>query len=333
MDRIGRIAHRKQYEVRGSHQPLLREKQGHQRLGHRRKARHHRKKHEGAESDRATCHALQRVRVVLLLTVGRQEHGLDGGRKVRRDDLRELLAAVVGTEVGTRILPADDEAVDVLPERIEESGDEDLPAEAEELLEAFRPEQDARVPADRDEQHQHQREVIDDLLRGHRPDTEALHRERDGDDTGEHDGDHRRLEELTEAQVSGDEGGLNRDHCPREEHDAHHTDEVLEDQRTEVGGDPRCAEEERDVQHDRQQHRDPENRGVILVLDLLSLHEGGREAGLYEGVRDGDEDGDQADRAVLLRRHETREHEGDDELDALGAALLEHLPEEALHHL
>ena len=333
MDRIGRIAHREQYEVRGSHQPLLREKQGHQRLRYRREACHHRKKHEGAESDRAACHALQRVRVVLLLTVGRQEHGLDGGREVRRDDLRELLPAVICPEISARIFPADDEAVDVLPEGIEKTGYEDLPAEGEELPETFCPDQDARIPADRHKQHQHQCEVVDDLLRCHRPDTEAPHRKCDRDDAGDHDGDHRRLEELTEAQVPGDEGGLNRDHGPREEHDAHHPDEGLEDRCTEVGGDPRCTEEEGDVQHDRQQHRDPEDGGVILVLDLLSLHEGGREAGLHEGVRDGDEDGDQADRTVLLRRHETREHEGDDELDALGAALLEHLPEEPLHHL
>ena len=309
-------------------QPFVRQKQAHQRTGHRRQPRHQRQ-HQKAGGHNGAAHGLLHpFQIALLLGQDRQHHALDGAVHRVHQKLRELLAPV---EIAQRLrgkLLADDKGTQVLVARIHQAGQQQLPAEGEQAPHPAKGKAEMRPPAHQNEQKDAQAELIGQLLPHQRPYAQPPQRHADAHAAGQHRGGQTGRHQLAEGHFSGNNCVL---------YAGQRSGEQDQRQHPQIPGQPLHAEKalhggrgEEQCRIEQRRNGEPQKKhgASVGLVDLGPLDEGGVQAALHKHLRNGREDQQQGQNAVIVRGQQTAQHQTDHEGDALIAEALQQLEHE-----
>ena len=235
-------------QKRHAGQPFVRQKQAHQRAGHRRQPRHQRQHQEAGGHDGAAHGLLHPFQIVLLLGQDRQHHALDGAVHRVHQKLRELLAPV---EIAQRLrgkLLADDKGTQVLVARIHQAGQQQLPAEGEQAPHPAEGKAEMRPPAHQNEQKDAQAELIGQLLTHQRPHAQPPQRHADAYAAGQHRSGQTGGHQLAEGHFSGNNCVLYAGQRPGEQDQRQHPQVTCQPDHSEIALDGGRGEEQRRIE-------------------------------------------------------------------------------------
>ena len=331
VERIQQADHAKQLQIGDAGQPFFRQHHEHQWLCHDSQADHQ------GEVDH--CQGGQGLADAplhpLLVVLDRGEYGKgdapDRGGEIFDGQLLGLLRAGVVAEVrGRKQFPYDDE-VQVVVDRVQQPGKEQLRTEREHGPQRIQAEYPGRTPGQEHPEQRVPEQVAADGLGDKAPDAVPVVCHGDPDGTGKGGRDEADLHLGLEVDPFREKGGMNDPECVDDQIQRENPGQRGEKGYPVEGGDPRGREEQCPRNEKTGEDVEIEDRAFIQVAGVLFLDQGRAEPARDEGLGDRHEDRQHRDQAELFGEEQAGKDDRDDELDPLLPDPLEEAPEQPLY--
>lgn len=233
---------------------------------------------------------------------------LDYAGEITGKEIRKFFGSCILSKNGWAVELSYNSLIELPPNTIEEATYEQFPSEAPHVLETFRTELEAGVPAVERPEADGINELAGELLGDECPHAESSESHDDTGGTTDDCGGDRCFSFSFEVDVATQPGHLYNAEglkYQQQTHDAHEGDEL----RTfEEAGDKGCGEVEQGTHQEAHHHVDDELGAIVVVCHVLLADKGVAESTVDESEEDGGEDGDDAYESVFLRREDAREH-------------------------